>query len=46
MLHGFHAWARGEDAEYMADISGRAMTIEVRGEMLDTVWRPSIPSPY
>lgn len=36
MLHGLHAWARGEDAEYMADISGRAMTTEICGEMFDT----------
>ena len=38
MLHGLHAWARSKDAEYMADISGRAVITEVDGEMFDTVW--------
>jgi len=36
MLHGLHVWARGEDAEYMADISAGAVIAELCGEMFDT----------
>jgi hypothetical protein len=45
MLHGLHAWARSEDAEFMADISARAMIAKICGEMFDTIFGREYPSP-
>ena len=43
MLHGLHVWARGEDAEYMADISAGAVIAELCGEMFDTSFGTEYP---
>jgi hypothetical protein len=43
MLHGLHAWAGGEDAEYMADISAGAVIAEVCGRMFDTSFGTEYP---
>jgi len=43
MLHGLHVWARGEDAEYMADISAGVVIAELCGEMFDTSFGTEYP---